>query len=251
MLMKPIKVIAEQMSKRGNLTDEEYLGDVEDNNDPLKLGRVKVRISIYEDIETEALPWAYPSLDMSGNSPSNIGLNIPEIGSQVRVEFPNNDKYAPFYKGAELNEFNKSTFFDDDYPNSYGYKDTKGNFVRVNKKAETIEMQHSSGTNTVIVQDGSFVTTLKDGSSLNFNSGGNFQITMGNPNIMINISGSSSGALDIVAGGGVSLTCNGLEVTCPQTNFSGGVSVGTGYSGMVTCGAFTMYITDGIVTSVQ
>ena len=87
-----------------------YLGMVEDNNDPNMLGRIKVRIAPYTDFNTEDLPWACPLLGSCGNSSSNCGLNIPEVGSQVRVVFPSQDFTAPYYMGAELNELNKTTF---------------------------------------------------------------------------------------------------------------------------------------------
>ena len=113
-----------------------YLGFVEDNNDPEKLGRLRVRIAPYSELAIEELPWACPKLGSHGNSSSYGGLNVPEIGSQVRVDFPSKDLTAPYYSGAELNAVNRTTFFDEDYPNTYGYKDSVGNFTKINKKMQ-------------------------------------------------------------------------------------------------------------------
>ena len=40
-----------------NGVDQEYEGIVEDNLDPLMLGRVKVRYGMVEDADEEDLPW--------------------------------------------------------------------------------------------------------------------------------------------------------------------------------------------------
>ena len=85
-----------------------YLGCVEDNRDPEKLGRLKVRIAPYSELATEELPWAYPKLGTHGNSAEYGGLNVPEVGSQVRIDFPSKDLTAPYYSGAELNEVNRA-----------------------------------------------------------------------------------------------------------------------------------------------
>ena len=144
MLVKPFTPL---LKEQANPTTMSYIGDVIDNKDPKKLGRLKVRISAYADLRDEALPWASPILGSHGNSQDYGGLNVPEIGSQVRVTFPSKDFTAPYYSGAELNERTRTTFFDDDYPNTYGYKDSVGNFVRINKERGTAQVQHYSTTN--------------------------------------------------------------------------------------------------------
>ena len=108
MLIKPYGPIIES----GKPTeDESYVGIVADNEDPKKLGRCRVFCSLYEDIDLEALPWCFPTLEtFLGNSPNSIAFSVPEIGSQVRVTFPTHDKYAPYYSGCELNERNKCTY---------------------------------------------------------------------------------------------------------------------------------------------
>ena len=45
-----------------------YVGVVEDNNDPKKLGRVKVRVlDVFDNTKLEDIPWANPWKDLSGD----------------------------------------------------------------------------------------------------------------------------------------------------------------------------------------
>lgn len=174
MFIKPFGPILE--SPKPSLLDT-YIGVVSDNNDPKKLGRVKVLIPLFEDMEPDSYPWAYPLLStFLGNSPNAVSFNVPEIGSQVRVSFPTKDIYAPYYSGCEMNEENKCTFFDEDYPNCYGSKDSRGNFIKVNKKTDKTTIQHSSTTNVEVTQDGTVTLTNPNGSSIMFDSGDNLTI---------------------------------------------------------------------------
>jgi len=144
MFLKPFDRIKKEFK---SIESIEYSGDVEDNLDPLKLGRLKVRISIFEDIPTDQLPWSFPSVPtFLGNSLNAIMFSVPEIGSQVKVFFPTQDLYHPFYKGADLTLDNKCTFFDEDYPECYGLKDSTGNYIKVNKKTKNIKIYHSTGS---------------------------------------------------------------------------------------------------------
>ena len=63
---------------------------VEDNNDPEKLGRVKVRIyPEFESLDSNALPWAEPSVscDICVKGTSDVGgFNIPERNAFILVD---------------------------------------------------------------------------------------------------------------------------------------------------------------------
>ena len=59
MFIKPFGPIIE--SPKPSLSDT-YIGVVADNNDPKKLGRVKVLIPLFQDMNPNELPWAYPLL---------------------------------------------------------------------------------------------------------------------------------------------------------------------------------------------
>lgn len=66
-------------------------GLVVDNNDPKKLGRLKVRIqSAYGEQPVDNLPWAWPCFGYGGASGMCM-FAVPEIGSGVWVMFQTKD----------------------------------------------------------------------------------------------------------------------------------------------------------------
>jgi hypothetical protein len=74
-----------------------YIGIVEDNADPKKLGRVKVRVlDIFDEMELEDLPWATPWKDINGNE-----FNVPEKGKVLIVVFEQGDTYKPEFIFAD------------------------------------------------------------------------------------------------------------------------------------------------------
>ncbi len=74
-----------------------YVGIVEDNEDPRKLGRCRVRvIDIFDDIPKEDIPWASPWKDLNGNS-----FNVPEKGKIVTVIFDSGNVYKPEFVYAD------------------------------------------------------------------------------------------------------------------------------------------------------
>ena len=85
-----------------------YRGVVEDNNDPLKAGRVRIRVfglhtekkskDETEGIPTEELPWAEPCLSITEGSISGFGVwSVPLQGSHVMVFFENANPFQPRY----------------------------------------------------------------------------------------------------------------------------------------------------------
>ena len=92
-----------------------YIGVVEDNKDPKKLGRLKIRVvNVFEDIQTEDLPWANPWKDLNGNQ-----YNLPEIGKVLVVIFDQGNENSPEYIYADhynVNLENKlKSLSDEDY----------------------------------------------------------------------------------------------------------------------------------------
>lgn len=84
-----------------------YVGIVEDNKDPEKLGRVKVRVphvygavgGVFGTIPTNTLPWALPLGLPAGGSNASGGLSmLPEPGDQVAVQFLDGEPEKPCWQ---------------------------------------------------------------------------------------------------------------------------------------------------------
>jgi hypothetical protein len=74
-----------------------YIGIVEENEDPKKLGRCRIRvIDIFDDIPKDDIPWATPWKDLNGNA-----FNLPEKGKIVTVIFDSGNIYKPEYIYAD------------------------------------------------------------------------------------------------------------------------------------------------------
>ena len=242
MLIKPfVPLIKEQVDP----TAMSYIGNVVDNNDPKKLGRIKVQISVYADLKPEAIPWASPLLASHGNSQEYGGINIPEIGSQVRITFPSKDLTAPYYSGAELNETTRTTFFDDDYPHTYGYKDSVGNFVRVNKEKGTAQVQHSSTTNMQVAPDGSVKVGLAGGAYFIFDNSNNFDLNIGT----LDINGTADGSLNIDANNEVNISTGQMNIK-GNVNIDGDLNLKNGVSGSFMATGNMVMVENGIIVAI-
>ena len=246
MLIKPfLPLLKEQIDP----TTMSYLGCVEDNKDPRKIGRVRVRITPYSDLKTEELPWASPKLGSCGNLSSAGGLNVPEIGSQVRVNFPSRDFTAPYYEGAELNDVNRTTFFDEDYPETYGYKDTTGNFIKINKYKGTIHLQHSSTTNMQVSSQGSIRVSLSNGAFFIFGNGSgsnNFQLNIGT----VDVTGTADGTLVQSANNEITLQAPTIRLK-GKVVVEGDLSTNNGISTTFMAQGNLVTVKDGLIVAIN
>ena len=73
--------------------DKTYIGIVEDNDDPKRLGRCRIRVfDVFDEVPTEDIPWASPWKDLNGNQ-----FNLPERGKILTVIFDSGNIYKPEY----------------------------------------------------------------------------------------------------------------------------------------------------------
>jgi len=74
-----------------------FMGIVEDNKDPNRKGRIKVRVqTLYHCLAVEDIPYAAPFAGLAGKK-----FEIPAIGKIVNVLFLNDDLYSPLYIYSE------------------------------------------------------------------------------------------------------------------------------------------------------
>ncbi len=141
-------------------------GKVVDNVDPKKLGRVKMHIpGIMTDTDFTKLPWVYPKNTVGfGGTPDGSDLSVPTIDAELTVEFPYKEVYFGFYTGYQRSETTRQGIFFEDYPNSYGKRDTQNTFFKVNRAKKYAEFRHASRTRFLIEKEGE--TTIETKSSI-------------------------------------------------------------------------------------
>lgn len=156
--------------------DTKWTGKVIANNDPMRLGRVKVKIfGFYDDVEESVIPWALPENGYLGASTAN--LVVPPVDTIVRGYFENGDPYKPVYDGmitvenplaaaAEsfLGARGPGDSIMDDATSSLDYPDVMvlmktddGEGVTLNRKNGQMKISHRSGLKIQIDPNGSIL----------------------------------------------------------------------------------------------
>lgn len=81
------------------LKNGQFIGLVEENEDPDKKQRVRVRVPFLhgekKDIPTNDLPWAEPKRDLNG-----ITFQVPDKDKVVYITYPDGNLYYPIYEAA-------------------------------------------------------------------------------------------------------------------------------------------------------
>lgn len=156
--------------------NERWTGRVVSNNDPLKMGRAKIKIfGHYDDVDEISIPWALPEHGYLGAGTSN--LVVPDVGATVRGYFENGDPYKPIYDGiitvenpivAAAESFlgmraPGDSILDDatnslDYPNVMVLMKTDdGEGVTLNRRTGEMKINHRSGLKMQIDPNGSIL----------------------------------------------------------------------------------------------
>lgn len=134
--------------------DRPYIGIVEDNDDPERLGRCRIRVyNVFDGIPVEDLPWAVPDFGFVGSNKSSF--IVPVIGCIVSVYFDRGEIYLPRYTTKVLNVNQLPTNKDVDYPDTMVFFETDdGESFEINRKKQETTYTHSSGTKIKISADG-------------------------------------------------------------------------------------------------
>jgi hypothetical protein len=150
----PTEASAKQNDHKGKL----FIARVKDNNDPLKIGRVRITIPKVIEGSGEELPWAIP---LTNDLES---IKVPNNDALVYVMLQNGDEQFPVYFGPHWASSTPiPSLLQTNYPNRYGSVDSVGNHWFVDKTSGVVELQHKSGTK-ITVSDSGDVTLQVVGS---------------------------------------------------------------------------------------
>lgn len=229
MLLKPYTVLNDEQRDPFAI---KHIGVVVDNNDPEKRKRLKIHIDPWDYLTDEDLPWVKQEGNGSvGCSPSESSHHIPEIGSEVTVYFKNKDSNDPVYTGVETTEANRCSLFDEGYPNSYGSKDSVGNYEIVNKETKTTVRQYASGTTVRAEDDGSYSIETSSGNYVRID--GNGEVRIQGPKVHM----CADDDLEIRATRIAIVASNQLDMKSQGVSISGKTGVDINSGGNTTLGA--------------
>jgi len=183
-----------------DVTSDQYIGVIVNNEDPLFMGRCKVRVfQKFDDIPDDDLPWAFPLRNFvfaktaDGETKGGGGygnFSYPKINTLVVVTFCGGDIYSPQYREVEImNSEMQAEIQGDSYVNSQVtvydvdsdlkimYTDTQGlmiwhkeSYMNIDKVTDII-IEHSSRDNKRIMKPTKTVETVKDDFSIDTGSG--------------------------------------------------------------------------------
>lgn len=134
-------------------------GEVLDNNDPLKAGRVKIFVfGVYDDMAESDIPWALYSDPFMGGDSDIGGLFVPDVGSHVWVFFEEGDPEQPVYfAGAPArSDGPMEARIQGTYPKNRVLKTKAGHTIEIDDSegATRIRIAHKSGSQKIWADNG-------------------------------------------------------------------------------------------------
>jgi len=220
-----------------------FFGVVEDREDPLKLGRCRVRVDMVHDVDnagkipTEDLPWAVTIMPLISASSNEIGLAPvgPIIGTTVFGFYMDGDEsQIPIIMGTlpgapekhdvkdlarEINTISKpllgpepESAFRAKYPFNKVFSSESGHIFEIDDTPnfERIHQYHKSGTYTEINAAGDHVQKIV-GDGYEIIAKNNTVYVQGNVNIVVkgNANYTVEGNMNLNVGGSMNVTVGG------------------------------------------
>jgi hypothetical protein len=140
--------VSKLLRRQGLDKTQEYAGTVVDNNDPRKLGRIKVRIiGIFDGIEDQDLPWAILKPGHAFGSYNNGQFDVkrcgnfyvPRISSKVCVMFPQDgDPHQPVYTSYTVDDLTMLPESKTNYPDRAVIRFSHGMYIIVDSKTNEL-----------------------------------------------------------------------------------------------------------------
>jgi len=242
-------------------------GIVVNTQDPLRRGRIRVRVpQVFGDttesyfVPDEQLPWAFPCFPLVGKD-SGLAM-IPEVGSGVWVTFYGNDARTPVWLGGWFAANDKITEHEISYrpaPEDYVLKTPGGHLLQLSDAAVSfIKLQEGkSAQNLKFTQTEYALTCLRSNTMVQLDKNVNTGTTL-TYNAGTNIAMNSGQNFSMVAGQALSisallLTISSLTTLSLATIGAANLSVGAALTitalGIIQILAGT--VTVGIVMSAQ
>ena len=143
-----------------------YRGNVQDNEDPKKLGRL--RLTVPSLFGSETTTWALPCLPFGGHTQQGMFF-IPEIDSQVWVEFEEGDANRPIWTGVF---WTKADDLPDDAakkkPTTRTIQTPSGHKLQFDDAdgERRIKLSHPTESELIFEESGSIKMTNSEGMSL-------------------------------------------------------------------------------------
>jgi len=196
------------------LEDIEFFGIVVANTDPSKQERLRVRVKgLWDEVPDADLPWLLPIKEPCDNTANAYCWDVPDVGSSVRVVFPNSDLYKGRYSASILD----ANLPIPDYPNTYGRMDKFGNLIYVNKVTGDIITVSGSGKSSFVMRgNGSIEATCTDYSMV---ASGTVSVTCKTSNVRAQTSATVTTPTLNLNGDSTNIKCTSCTV-----NASGAVS---------------------------
>ena len=191
-----------------------FLGEVvKVKGDPLKLGRVKVRVvGVHDDkelIKEDHLPWAQIVVPVTQGVHEGKGQYLGIlVGTQVfGIFLDGQNSQLPMVIGTVPKEGDANPKADANYPTNKVYETETGHYKEYDDTpgAERIKEAHTSGTFYEMMADGSITTYItKD----------NYSIVLGDESVDIRgkVTINVGGDVDLTAGGTVSINAKNLKL---------------------------------------
>lgn len=129
-----------------------FIGEVVNvTDDPLKLGRVKVRVfGLYDNISDDDLPWSQVIIPVTHGIHRGLGRNLGMVeGTQVfGVFFDGQNSQLPLVVGTIPKQGDTNSKAIDNYPYNKVYETQRGHYMEYDdtEGKERIKQYHTSGT---------------------------------------------------------------------------------------------------------